>query len=91
MPTPTQSLATIRYSETEYNKNRRNSGSIDVALNGDDRNDAKAIARQLKSKQFDEANSSPLVRTIETVQIMTKGRIRIMLSVYAQEWNYGLS
>ena len=83
-------LATIRHGETDYNKHRVYAGTIDVELNESGRNDAWAASTQLRSMGFDVLIASPLRRAVETAQILSEGRIEIVLSTYAQERNFGL-
>jgi probable phosphoglycerate mutase len=83
-------LTTVRHGETDYNKENRYAGTIDIPLNGAGRNDVNRAATLIRSMKFDVSIVSPLQREIETAQILTGGRIEIVLSSYAQERNYGI-
>jgi broad specificity phosphatase PhoE len=83
-------LSTVRHGETEYNRENRYAGTIDVPLNEGGRNDVCHAAMHIKSMKFDVVIASPLKRAIETAQILTEGHVEIVPSSYAQERNYGI-
>lgn len=84
------SLTTVRHGETDYNKENRYAGTIDIPLNEAGRNDVSHAAARIRSMEFDVALVSPLRRATETAQLLTEGRIEIVPSSYAQERNYGI-
>lgn len=84
------SLTTVRHGETDYNKENRYAGTIDIPLNESGRNDVSLAAAHIRSMEFDLALVSPLRRATETAHILTEGRIKIVPSSYAQERNYGI-
>jgi len=82
-------LTTVRHGETDYNKENRYAGTIDVPLNEAGRKDVCHAATLIRSMRFDVAIVSPLRRAIETAQLLTEGCIEIVPSSFAQERNYG--
>jgi broad specificity phosphatase PhoE len=80
----------VRHGETDYNKENRYAGTIDIPLNEAGRNDVSRAATLIRSMKFDVALVSPLRRATETAQLLTEGRIEIVPSSYAQERNYGI-
>jgi len=88
--TSTWYLTTVRHGETEYNKEKRYAGTIDIPLNEAGRNDVSHAATFVSSIKFDVVITSPLQRAIETAQFLTKGRIELVSSSYVRERNYGI-
>ncbi len=82
-------LATIRHGETDYNRQSRYAGTIDIGLNENGKRDARSASNGMRSLQFDVCLSSPLVRAIETAEILTDGRIGITPCPDARERNFG--
>ena len=58
----------VRHGETNMNKDRILQGSFDTPLNDDGISLAKITGRAMKGIHFDEAFSSPLSRSIDTVK-----------------------
>jgi probable phosphoglycerate mutase len=83
-------LATVRHGETDYNKENRYAGSIDIPLNENGRHDASQGAKYLRSIKFDVALVSPLQRAIETAILLTERSTTIIPCPYARERNYGI-
>jgi broad specificity phosphatase PhoE len=83
-------LTTIRHGETDYNREKRYAGSIDVPLNEAGKKDVSETAPFIRSMKFEVALTSPLRRAIETAHILTEGSIEIIISPYAKERNYGI-
>jgi len=83
-------LSTVRHGETDYNKENRYAGTINVPLNEGGRKDVCHAATHIRSMNFDVVIVSPLRRAIETAQILTEGRIEMVPSSYAQERNDGI-
>ncbi len=59
-----------RHGETEYNKQKRYQGSIDIPLNEAGRNQARNVSKEL-DVSFDVVISSPLIRALETAEILS--------------------
>ncbi|MBE6152610.1 MAG: histidine phosphatase family protein [Firmicutes bacterium] len=65
----------VRHGQTDYNKNGRYAGRIDVPLNDIGRDQAKIVKEKLKDIKFDKIFCSPLVRAYETAQIISDNNI----------------
>lgn len=63
---PTIRLILVRHGETDYNKNHRFQGRINVPLNKTGQDQARALALALKNETLTAIYSSPLSRSIET-------------------------
>ena len=66
-----------RHGETDWNKEHRIQGHMDIPLNNQGRLDAKRAKEKLKGIKFDVVFSSPLSRALETAKIITKHKIII--------------
>lgn len=64
----------FRHGETNFNKERRLQGQIDIPLNEYGRELAKETAAALGNISWDRAFSSPLKRALETAEMILKGR-----------------
>jgi broad specificity phosphatase PhoE len=83
-------LATIRHGETDFNKQSRYAGTIDVPLNDAGREDAMRASEQIGKMDFDLTVSSPFKRAIETAQVLTGGRLSIVPCEHARERHFGV-
>lgn len=63
-------LYLIRHGQTDWNKEERLQGKIDIELNENGRAMAIAAGEQLKSVHFDKVYSSPLKRALVTAQLI---------------------
>ena len=61
----------VRHGETDWNREHRIQGHIDIPLNDQGRLDAKKAKKKLKNVKFDVVFSSPLKRAYETAKIIT--------------------
>ncbi len=61
----------VRHGETDWNKEHRIQGHVDIPLNDKGRLDAKGAKDKLKDVKFDIVYSSPLSRAYETAKIIT--------------------
>lgn len=66
-----------RHGETDWNKEHRIQGHMDIPLNEQGRLDAKKAKEELKGIKFDVVFSSPLSRALDTAKIITKHKIII--------------
>jgi len=71
----------VRHGETDWNKQGRFQGQIDIPLNQNGKDQAKAASRFLKNISIQKAFSSSLSRPKETAQIILKEHPGIELSV----------
>lgn len=67
-------LYIIRHGETPWNTELRLQGQTDIALNENGRLLAKQTACALQNVPFDAAFTSPLIRAVETAEIILNGR-----------------
>ena len=67
----------VRHGQTEWNKIKRIAGRTDIELNQQGILQAQQIADMFKDVKFDVVISSPLKRTLQTAQIITKTPIVI--------------
>jgi 2,3-bisphosphoglycerate-dependent phosphoglycerate mutase len=83
-------LATIRHGETDYNRENRYAGTIDVPLNNAGREDAVRASEQIGRISFDVCVSSPFLRAVQTAQALTGGRLEVVPCEHARERNFGV-
>jgi broad specificity phosphatase PhoE len=80
----------VRHGETDYNLTGRWQGHLDVSLNEQGRQQAKALARLLDTFQVDAVYSSDLIRAYETAQLLTAHRgLDIVKDARLREINLG--
>lgn len=60
----------VRHGQTDWNKEGRYQGRVDIELNESGIKQAKQISEELKNIKFDKIFSSPLKRTYKTAQII---------------------
>jgi broad specificity phosphatase PhoE len=70
-PTGGTVLMTVRHGLTELNRDRRVGGRIDVPLIDEGRGQAREAATRFAGTRLDVVVSSPLVRAIETAELVT--------------------
>lgn len=83
-------LATIRHGETDYNKQSRYAGTLDIPINDAGREDARRAMEQIQRLNFDVSVVSPLRRAEETARILTGGSLEIVACEHAMERNFGV-
>ena len=64
----------VRHGETDWNKERKIQGQVDIPLNEFGRHLARETAKGLRDVPFDVCFTSPLGRARETAQIILQGR-----------------
>lgn len=74
-------LLLVRHGETDWNRETRFQGRIDVPLNDNGREQARKAAQFLKDVPLDFAFSSPMVRPKETAQIILQYHPNIQLEL----------
>ncbi|MDE7038136.1 MAG: histidine phosphatase family protein, partial [Lachnospiraceae bacterium] len=67
-------LYIVRHGETEWNKERRLQGQVDIPLNESGRRLARETSGGLAGIHFDLCYSSPLSRARETAELILEGR-----------------
>lgn len=79
----------IRHGQTDFNKKRIMQGLSDIHLNEEGIRQANAAKEKLKDVDFDICISSPLKRTLQTAQIITDNKCKIILDDLLIERNMG--
>lgn len=85
-------LYMIRHGETDWNRAKRFQGQVDVPLNECGRRLAEMTRDNMPVVQYDRVYCSPLVRAVETAEILLKGRFpldRIRKDKRIIEMNFG--
>jgi len=81
----------IRHGETDFNRQLRFQGQIDVALNANGHEQARRLARALAAQPFDLLVSSDLLRTRETAAPLEGQRqLRATLQPGLREQHFGV-
>lgn len=82
----------VRHGETEWNRQKRFQGQIDVPLNENGRLQARQAAEFLKSVSIDRAVSSPMMRPKETAELILQHHPEVTLTFKddLQEISHGL-
>ena len=84
-------LYLIRHGETDWNKQKRMQGQMNIPLNDFGRHLAAETAVGLKDVPFDLAFTSPLIRAKETAEIILKDRdVPVVEDYRIQEMNFGI-
>ena len=78
----------VRHGETDWNRDRRFQGQVDVPLNTRGKSQARSLARALRSQKFDRAVSSDLSRAVETARAIC-GRQRVDADPRWREFAFG--
>jgi broad specificity phosphatase PhoE len=82
-------IGTIRHGETDFNRQKRYCGAMDVPLNDAGREDATHVRNKLSGDHFDVIISSKLIRAVETAQVLLNNGAEFIQSELCNERNYG--
>ncbi|WP_009631881.1 histidine phosphatase family protein [Synechocystis sp. PCC 7509] len=74
-------LLLVRHGETEWNRQTKFQGQIDVPLNDNGRSQSRLAQKFLKDIEFDFAFSSPMLRPKETAEIILQSHPQIELQL----------
>ncbi len=87
-----QRLLLVRHGETEWNRQTRFQGQIDVPLNDNGREQSQRASELLKDIPIDFAVSSPMLRPKETAEIILKQHPSVQLELRSglREISHGL-
>lgn len=81
----------VRHGETDWNKERKIQGQVDIPLNEFGRHLARETAKGLRDVLFDVCFTSPLGRARETAEIILQGRdVPILEDKRILEMNFGV-
>ncbi len=69
----------VRHGETDWNKEGRFQGQIDIPLNSNGKQQALAAGEMLEGIKFDKAYSSSMTRPMETAQIILKDQPNLII------------
>ncbi len=82
-------LILLRHLQSQWNKENRFTGWTDVPLSEEGIESAKEVAGKLVGFKIDQVYTSPLIRNRETVSLVVKKDIPIMVDKALDERNYG--
>ena len=81
----------FRHGQTDYNLSKQMQGHLDIPLNSTGILQAKELAKNLSDVRFDYIYSSPLLRSVETVKIVSeKSNAKIIIDEGLKAWNFGI-
>jgi len=83
-------ISTIRHAHTQYNAERRYTGTIDISLSDKGIREAKLAAARLKGTKFDVVITSRYKRALETAKILVDNTTAIVQSELCGERNFGI-
>lgn len=82
-------VSTIRHGETDFNRQRRYAGTLDVPLNGAGIRDTVDAASKMNGTRFDAVITSTLRRSIQTARYLFGKDIKTVQTHLCCERNYG--
>lgn len=82
-------LYLIRHGETDWNKEGRLQGRVNIPLNETGRKQVKELRNKLSGVDFDICISSPLKRARETAEMIVDGRCKILFDDRIIERDFG--
>src|SRR5262245_17154670 len=68
-----RAMVLVRHGETDWNREERFQGQLDIPLNDVGRSQATRLKQQLSDFDFDAVYSSPLTRALETARMIAGG------------------
>src|SRR5947209_9607942 len=83
-------LVLVRHGETEWNRDQRVQGHLDVALSERGIEQAQRLARWLTGEPIDALYSSDLQRARVTAEILAGGRLPVRLEPRLREGRFGV-
>lgn len=83
-----EQLLVIRHGETEWSKTGKHTGRTDIPITDVGRDEARAAARTLEGWDIGAVYSSPLIRALETAELIGFGDAVIDDDLV--EWDYGI-
>src|SRR5262245_42645494 len=83
-----RTLVLVRHGQTDWNREERFQGQLDIPLNAAGRAQAETLKQQLGGSRFDVAYSSPLRRAYETAEIIAGG-LRVFADARLTEIHHG--
>ncbi len=81
-------IVLVRHGETEWSRAGRHTGRTDVPLTDRGKEDAEAVGRLLRNRQFALVLTSPLARAAETCRLAGFGHVAAQRDDL-MEWDYG--
>jgi probable phosphoglycerate mutase len=87
---PGTTLLLIRHGETEWNRERRFQGVVDVSLSERGRSQAELLAAWLAHEPLDAIYSSDLLRARATAETVAAGRMDVVLEPRFREAGFGV-
>lgn len=83
-------LFLVRHGQTDWNKDHKLMGIVDIPLNEDGKTEAKDISKKIAEYKIDVIYSSPLKRALETAEIISKEiGLNIKISESLKERDFG--
>lgn len=83
-------LYVIRHGETKWNKMGIYQGDTDISLNEEGKNQALIVKEKIKDKKIDLIISSPLKRALETAEIISDSKLKIISEPLIVERDLGI-
>lgn len=82
-------IALVRHGETDYNKQGRLQGVLNIPLNDHGRKQAHDLRKRIEDIKFDICFSSPFIRAMETAMILVGDKTEIIRDDRLKERNLG--
>ena len=79
----------VRHGQTDWNLEHKAQGQTDIPLNASGIKQAKELRDKLVSYDFDSCYCSPLKRAVQTAEIVTDGRFKIIFDDNLKERSFG--